>query len=252
MEGLDTLINALRERPVFKAENGQEQVLVPAGYSVETVSTPPEQNPIFEDGDSLIEYANRFDDGQRVLCASTKTGSVVIALDYHVSATDMVNRDHTAAWQMEKSEEFKAWESWEGTLHEQEDFIRFLEENSGDVVLPDAATLLDLARDFAAIKTVHFKSSKRLASGDREFEYRDETQTADRIKVPEKIILNIPIWEGEDPTEVVCLFRYRMREGALKLGYEFHRVKPVMRASFKLAVTRVAEATGLTPHYGKL
>ena len=252
MQDVQSIIDALRDAKPFVAADGTEQLLVPQGYTIKGVSNPPSLNPVFEDGDSLISYANAFDQGVRVLCASLVAGRVAIALDYPASGTELAERHHTATWRLEKSEAFSAWEQWEGALHEQEDFIRFLEENACDVVTPDAAKLLDLARDFAAIKTVTFKSSKRLSSGDREFEYRDETQTADRIQVPEKLALSIPIWEGEEPTTIECLFRYRMREGALKLGYEFHRMKPVMRASFKLAVHRVAEQTGLTPHFGEL
>lgn len=68
--------------------------------------------------------------------------------------------------------------------------------------------------------------------------------------VPEQIKLRIPLFYGEEPLDVVLLFRYRMKEGGLQLGYEFHRLKPVLDAAFRSAAVRVAEASGLPAHFG--
>lgn len=262
---IDRLINALRATNVpAELKDGREVILAPEGYTphIQPVAPSLPERVIarrsFVDGDSLAAYVRRYANSDSLLIADIKGPRVTVALDYHPATSNRAGDspgvgavDHIAQWTMERSEELTAWGSFEGKLHDQETFIRFLEENVLDVISPDPAKLLDLCRDFEAIKTVNFKSSKRLQNGDREFVYAETTGTADRISVPERIVLNIPLFYGEEPLEVVLLFRYRMKEGGLQLGYEFHRLKPVLDAAFRSAAVRVAETVGLPVHFGQ-
>jgi hypothetical protein len=269
MVDITQLLTAMgKPYPATKLQDGREFIVSPDGYGLTDVSVRAVPDRIiarrsFADGDSLAAYVRRFADSSSLLVADIgqpNMGSgpkIAVALDYHPSATNVASSpppvgavDHIAVWAMDHSEELKAWAKFEGKLHPQEDFIRFLEENAMDIVSPEPAKLLDLCRDFEAIKTVNFKSSKRLQNGDREFVYSETTGTADRIAVPEKIKLRIPLFYGEQAHDVDLLFRYRMKEGGLSLGYEFHRMKPVLDAAFRSAAVRVAESAGLPAHFG--
>lgn len=249
------LLDAIRANAApTRLRGGREVILVPDGYSVKEVDVSPVADRViakrgFHDGNSLAAYVNRFRTLNTILIADLNKRTVSVSIDYHGQEVGPV--DHTASWTMRHSQEFEQWSLFEGKLHEQAEFIRFMEENSLDVILPDPAKLLDLCRDFEAIKTVQFKASKRLDNGDREFTYAESTGTADRIAVPQKLTLSLPIFYGEAPIEVTALFRYRMKEGGLQLGYEFHRIKPVIDAAFRLAATRVADETGLPAHFGE-
>lgn len=262
---LSVLINALRavNTPV-KLKDGREVILVPDGYEphVQPVAPPIAERIIaarlFHDGNSLAAYVNRFRQPSTTMIADIAATAITVAIDYHDHNRDTAGGgpvvgavNHLARWELSKSQEFAAWSAFEGKLHAQEDFIRFLEENAMDVVLPDPAKLLDLCRDFEAIETVNFKASKRLDNGDREFVYSKSTGTAERISVPSKLTLSMPIFYGEQPIQIEALFRYRMREGGLQLGYEFHRIKPVVEAAFRSAAVRVADETGLPALFGK-
>ncbi len=253
------LIDALRiVPPVSKLKDGREVLLVPDGYKAEfmPVAPPLPERVIarraFHDGDSLAAYVNRFKGPESLLIADVDARTISVALDYHRDPVEPAAVAHVASWEMQCSQEYRQWESFEGKLHEQAEFIRFLEENVMDVHLPDPAKLLDLCRDFEAIKTVNFKASRRLDNGDREFTYAESTGTADRIAVPQKLVINIPIFHREESQELHALFRYRMREGGLQLGYEFHRLKHVFDAAFRVAAVRVAESCGLPAHFGKV
>lgn len=259
---ISTLINALRaQNTPVKLRDGREVVLVPEGYTTfEAPPAPPVPDRIiaarlFHDGDSLAAYVKRFREPSSLLIADLEATAVTVALDYHGTAGDglpMVGAvNHLARWALTRSQEFDAWSKFEGKLHEQEEFIRFIEENAMDVIAPEPAKLLDLCRDFEAIKTVNFKASKRLDNGDREFTYSESTGTADRIAVPQRLTLSMPIFYGEQPVEITALFRYRMREGGLQLGYEFHRIKPVVEAAFRSAAVRIAEECGMSALFGK-
>lgn len=229
------------------------------GYTVKEVTDYPqlplpervEQAPTFVDGDSLASYVQRNITSNSVMFASRAGQVCKVVIDYHGADNTPAGCEHVATWTLEESEEFQAWNRWEGQLHSQAEFIQFLEENVQDVVEPDGASLLELARDFSAIKNVNFKSSVRLDNGDRQFTYQDETAVSDQITVPTRLVLSLPIYEGEEQVTLECRFRYRMREGGLFLGYEFHRARPVLNAAFRAAITRVAENTGLVPLYGK-
>lgn len=248
------LLDAIRANAApTRLRDGREVILVPQGYNVKEVAVAPIADRViakrrFHDGNSLAAYVNRFKAPETILVADINQRAVSVALDYHGEAVGPV--DHTATWVMQHSQEFEQWSRFEGKLHEQAEFVRFLEENALDVVSPEPAKLLDLCRDFEAIKTVQFKASKRLDNGDREFTYAESTGTSDRIAVPQKLTLSMPIFYGEPAIEVTALFRYRMKEGGLQLGYEFHRIKPVIDAAFRLASARVAEEAGLPAHFG--
>lgn len=251
---ISKLIDAIRSNAApTRLRDGREVILVPDGYHVKEVAVGPVADRViakrqFHDGNSLAAYVNRFKTPDTILVADINSRCISVAIDYHGEAVGPV--DHVATWTMLPSQEYEAWSKFEGRLHEQADFIRFMEENSLDVILPDPAKLLDLCRDFEAIKTVNFKASKRLDNGDREFTYAESTGTSDKIAVPQKLTLSMPIFYGEEAIEVVALFRYRMNDGGLKLGYEFHRIQPVIDASFRVAAARVAEAAGLSVHFG--
>ena len=256
MEGLKYIADLVRMGGGIQQTGQQKFLIAPPGFTVKDITTPEVPERVittrhFHDGNSLAAYAKRFDAGTSLLLADVTSSTITIVLDYHgqESSWDIEGAvgacDHKAIWRMQHSQEFGAWCEFEGKLHPQDEFIRFLEENVMDVYQPDSARLLDLARDFEAIKTVNFKSSKRLQSGDREFVYAEQTGTTDRIAVPEKLLLKLPLYYGEEAQDVTALFRYRMNEGGLKLGYEFHRLKPVMDAAFRAAAVRVAEEAGL-------
>lgn len=243
---------------VHTLADGRQIALLPQNFKAEVVSktTPllpiPERivaNRAFHDGDSFARYIVRHKTADSLLLADVRNGKVVALLDYHGVATPAAV-DHKAGWQVPFSEEFKAWSGFVGKLHDQATFIRFVEENANDIAQPDPARMLEIARDFSVDKSVKFQSSKRLQNGDRALVYVEESNVKGTVAIPEKVTFRMPIYYGEEAIEFDAWFRYRINEGALSLGFEFHRIEPVKQAAFKAAVHRVAEAAGIDPFYG--
>lgn len=251
-----SIIEAARAQIEVKTlADGTQVAAVPQGFSIQTltkhlpVASRIVANKSFHDGDSLARYVQRYKDADSLLIASITASKVVTLLDYH-SAEAPAAVDHSATWQVRHSDEFTEWSKLNGRLTEQAEFIRFLEEHVSDIVSPDPASILELAKDFSAMKSVKFQSAKRLDNGDRNLQYVEETGTKSGIEIPQKLTLSMPIYYGEEPVQFQAWFRYRIADGGLTLGYEFHRIEPVKQAAFKAAVHRVAELAGLDPFYG--
>lgn len=262
---LDELILAgARARPIFDTSGGQQHALVPTGYALQRIDDPT-RTPDFaaaavevDDCASLVAYATRFRTRRSVLIADIDALAITAHLDWHPSNLEDVlphegGRDaHRVTLKLRPSEELTRWKSMEGKLHEQDEFARFLEENAADVLMPDAATMIELSRDFEATSGQVYKSSVRLDNGDRQLRFETETRAANDVVIPAEFQLLIPLYNGEEPQTLRALFRWRAHDGAVRLGFQWHRLAYVMQAQFNLIATRTAEETGLTVFHGRL
>lgn len=267
---VDSIINAARQQADVKTlANGSEVVVVPVGSTVQTLSKAPHAplptrliaTRVFHDGDSFARYVGRYKQTGSHLVADIDAGKVVAILDYpdevfagftsDAQPGAIPSREHVASWPVGYSEAFEAWNKINGKLQPQADFLRFLEENVSDVMQPEAARILELVKDFSAVKTDRFESSKRLQNGDAALVYITETNVKQGLEVPQKLKFSMPIYHGEEAHEFEAWFRYRIQSGQLLLGIEFHRIEPIKQAAFRAAVARTFDVAGLDPFYGE-
>ena len=117
---------------------------------------------------------------------------------------------------------------------------------------PDQATLIEISQDLEATSDHSFKAKTRLQNGDRTFTYSEETRIKGEITVPSKITLEIPLYHGEAPVQIVAAFRYKATPQGLLLGIQWHRVEYLRQATFREVATACAEDTGLPLHFGKI
>lgn len=217
----------------------------------------PAQRVIVDDRASLSAYANRFKDGRSLIIADYDALTIAAHLDWHPhnEHDDFLtsgSQRHTVTLKLRLSEEFQRWDKMAGKLHPQEDFARFLEENSSDVAFPEAATMVEISRDFEATAGQTYKSSIRLANGDRKLNFESDTRVQNGVTIPEKFTLQIPIYNGEQPDTLTALFRWRASGGgAVALGFEWHRVEYQRRAHFAQIAATAAEETGLPYFIGR-
>lgn len=156
---------------------------------------------------------------------------------------------HTPAW--------KAWAEADGNLMSQEDFAELIEARIIDIQAPSGADMLEIVQTFYATTGVTFKSSKILASGERQLIYQEETsatagQTSE-FEIPKEIILGIEPYVGSVPQLIKARFRYRIQHGRLLLGVVLERPEDVLTAAFTELVTGVtAELPEDVPvYYGR-
>lgn len=266
-ETLEAVLKAARiADPVIDRPNGLAFAFVPEGFRMQDVSDPYQLPPriqqrvTVDDADSLIEYAKRFLDDRSVIIADLDKLTIGVVLDWH--SQNQVPEDigvtlqpqpcqHIAALKLRNSEEFARWSAMEGALHSQMEFAEFLDENSSDIVDPDPAVMIEIARDLEATRGVAFKSGTRLQTGERSFRYETETHVKGDLVVPQRFCLSLPLFFGEAPTEIEASFRFRPNPDGLKLGYVWRRVEHVRQAKFQEIAFRVAEATGLPVFQGR-
>lgn len=260
---LDVALTAARlADPIVDGDHGQRFALLPKGFEVREVPTPDRLSPFIKQSltvdkaDSLATYANRFSTAASVLIADIDSLSVHACLDWHEHNKADVPlavgpRRHTATLRLRESEEFKRWNEIENQMIDQMTFAEFLDENAADIIEPEPSTMIEIARDLEATQGVNFKSSTRLQTGERSITYETETHTKGEMKVPTQFTLQIPLFVGEAPIDIVASFRFRPRADGLKLGFVWRRVEYRRQAEFEAIATRVAEATGLPVMFGR-
>lgn len=256
-----TLEAARLAEPVIDGPNGRRHAIVPQGYQLHDITDPRQLPPSIEqrvqvdDADSLIVYTNRFSDSRSIIVADLDSLQIHAELDWHTSNQTAARpvetpwlapqpAKHVATLKMRESEEFARWSKIEDTLLDQMAFAEFLDENSSDIVDPDPAVMIEIARDLEATQGVAFKAGNRLQTGERSFRYETETHVKGDLVVPQRFRLAIPLFFGEEPTEIEASFRFRPNPDGLKLGFVWRRVEYVRQAQFRAIAFRVAEATG--------
>ncbi len=262
---------ATRANPVITGPDDTQYALVPPGFQKveltdDTRLAPwPQARIIVDDQASMIKYVNRFSTPRSVLMADFNSLAITARLDWHADNTEQVMTrsqiitrsqtgpdEHSVTLKLLPSEEFTRWDKMQGKQHAQADFARFLEENAVDILHPDAASMIELSRDFEATQSNSYKSAVRLDNGDRALTFQSETNAQSRIVIPQKFTLSIPVYNGEAPDELTALFRWRPSSGTgVTLGFEWHRVEYQRRAHFAAIAHAVAEDTGLPVIMGR-
>lgn len=156
--------------------------------------------------------------------------------------------DHRAVLVFRETEQWKHWTSRNNTLGGQVDFAEHIENGIGDIASPPGADMLEMAQSFQAKTKVAFESGKDLTSGERQLVYREELEaTAGRkgdITIPREFTLGIAPYEGSAQYKVTARLRYRITDGALRIGYVLERPDLVLRAAFDDVLVQVQEQCG--------
>lgn len=264
LAALDAAIEAARlANPVVTGTDGRQHAFLPEGYALKELPDDTRLPPyatghvVVDDRASLVNYANRFQTKQSIIIADFDAGRIGASLDWHPDnqhdqkGKSGANRHHVTL-ALRFSEEFTRWNGFANKLHEQEVFARFLEENASDVGHPEAAAMIELSRDFEATVGQVYKSAVRLDNGDRRMVFETETKAQNSVVIPQRFTLSIPIYNGEEPDELTCLFRWRAAGGGqVQLGFDWHRVEHQRRAHFTQIAYAAAEETGLPVFMGR-
>ena len=253
---------AARFDETLKTLGGREYALVPDGFKMQDVTDSRWLQPypaaaiIVDEREALAAYVNRFAEPGTILVADVDAGVVAALIDYHLEPQEMGAatgpRLHTAELRLRPSEEFARWDGFEGELHPQAEFARFLEENACDILHPESATMIEIAHDLSAMEGVKFASKVDLRNGNRRFHYENETKVDGDIVIPARFTLNIPLYAGEAPIALEALFRYRVAGSGLVLGFEWRRVEYLKLSHFKQIAFAVAESTGRPVYLGRM
>lgn len=235
--------------------------MVPDGYHLE--DTRPELEPlkplsprrvigttVLHTPDALVGYVTEHNSSMQatVYADMPRLRLTAVLNDDHDGDPDW--RDHRAVVDLRPTPEWEAWTKADGRLMAQEDFSEFLEQHAHEVISPDAATMIEVARTFEAKRDVQFRRAISPQSGAVEVQY-DETidGRAGRgsITVPDEFTIVASPFYGAAPLEVRARFRYRLRDGHLGVGYSLLHVDRLMDDTFNDLVGRLLEDLEIVP-----
>ena len=143
-------------------------------------------------------------------------------------------RDHRVTLSLRATPLWAHWVGRSGELGSQLAFAEHVEDGLPAIVAPSAADMLEIAQTFHAARQVEFSSGHRIASGEVQLHWHEETQTSagrnQSLDVPERFTLMLEPWPGAGGGyEVQARLRYRIVQGKLQIGYRLDRVDEVMR-----------------------
>ena len=219
-----TIQTSVNDIPVFITPGGMEM------HSLEKLVDKRAERPkqleqriTLLSSDSFIDYYNKFSTLDSAIFVDQEEGNFVAILDYHANHETPAWCKHVARYTCPKTKEFNTWLRNNNNRMEQEDFALFIEENSRNIVEPNAAEMLEIASSLKAKKDVEFKSGIRLDNGETQFEYTETIGTnagiSGQLNIPEKIKINARAFQGGDNYELEARFRYRITPSGLQMWY---------------------------------
>lgn len=207
------------------------------------------------DAASFAEYYALFSDEHSRVFADELGSKFVAVLDYH-EAGELKARwgRHRIDLTLRHSEEWKRWSANNGKKLTQMEFSEFLEDNAPDILMPDAATMLDVARDLRARTEVDFGSAIRMNNGSVQFKFSEQVKGSfgsGNLDVPERFVVSIPVYLGSDRIRVEARLRYRINSGKLTFWYDLLRADLVQRDAFAATRSDIGTTINVTVINGR-
>lgn len=144
--------------------------------------------------------------------------------------------DHNIRLRLRASEEWSKWVQASGRLMDQAAFAEFIEDNAQNIVEPSSAEILEIAQSLQVKRGVAFESGQRLADGNVQFGYREETTatagTAGQLSIPATLTLALRPFEGGEAYKVTAHFRYRLQGSQLTLGFKLQEPAKIREDAF--------------------
>lgn len=252
---IQELIGAINRPMDVEIDSEHHVVIVPEGYNpidMRPFMPPPDEVRdvvALTTVEDFIAYMVAYALPDRTaVFADEETATFVGVVDYHGRGA-LVDKDgqsgrciQQARYTCPESAESKLWRASNAKTMSQTVFAQFIEENAPDIASPPGAEMLELATHFQVHKKVKFESELRLADGQRQLQYVEEIQATARpgkVTVPDRFILDIPLFIGGERFNVTARLRYRMEGGTLGIFYELHRFDEVRRNAIGKLIAQV-------------
>lgn len=208
------------------------------------------EHVIFTEVESWLAYVERFRTPETILFGNPETATVDAVFDYHADSATPGLCENRATWKMRTSDEWRAWSAIDGQLMRQDAFAEHLVGHRGEVLRPDAATMLELAQSFQATTEVAFKSRVSLETGAVTFLVDEKVEGTGMVgeravKAPQTLTLRMPVIAAGAPLELTARLRWRTVRDGLRLGIVIEQAAQIIRQAFTDAVTGIETATEL-------
>ncbi len=196
------------------------------------------------DSASFCNYYKLYTDDRSRIFADPDTKTFTAILDYHGVGSDRLAEflSHKATFQMTLDERWLVWSGLMETNLTQHNFAELIEDNNADIIEPDGATMLEVARDIKATIGMRFESKVSLQNGSINMRYTESVDAkvgAGNLAVPEFFKLKIPVFYGEPSVVIRARLRYRISGGDVTFHYKLDRPKELLRTAFNDAAEAI-------------
>ena len=201
----------------------------------------------------FIGYVNRFADANSVIFVNVLGGKIQAVLDYH-EATSVAEYgsnakqrlcSHKAIFNVEQTPEFKKIRDKSGESMSQSDFALFLEDVMPYINQPAAAELYEIVSTLSAKTSVDFKSGVRTDNGQVSITYNENVDASagreGKLNIPEQIVFGIQVHRGGSHYALPARFRYRIKDGNLRMWYDLDQLEKAIEKSMEDTVTYIRE-----------
>ncbi|MFH7764559.1 DUF2303 family protein [Acinetobacter sp. BSP-28] len=226
-------------------------VVVPEGGSAHTFSglldrpLQLKQAVRLHTAKDFIAYVNRFADPNSVIFVDVLAGKIQAVLDYHETGVNTETNanaiqrhcEHNAHFNVEKTPEFIKICEKSGVAMSQQDFALFLEDVMPYINQPAAAELYEIVSTLSAKTSVDFKSGIRTDNGQVSLTYNEKIDASagreGALSIPEQIVFGIQVHRGGSHYALPARFRYRIKDGVLRLWYDLDQLEKAIERSME-------------------
>lgn len=256
---------AMAKPTPINPDEGLHLVVVPKGYDHHIVNERDElamhqERPARTEGDvnvddvdSLLGYLARHGNDDTTVWADAERARFVAVINDHARLEAEAGAvpgwgDHRAHLALQTTPEWEFWMGKNGVLMSQDDFAEHIEDGQRELHEPDPIAMLDIAQSFQATSGASFKRATNVQNGQVSLTYTEDTDaragsTGD-VAIPRTFTLAVAPFVGGPAYALTARFKWRLRDGSLKLGYKLDRPDDVKRDAIKAQVERVREAHG--------
>jgi len=160
--------------------------------------------------------------------------SLVFLADAHANAIiNFGNRAEGLGWSqhnvrviLSHSSEWQRWMAADKKWFRQTEFAEFLEESAGDIVDPDAASLLEIITELEGFKNSTFKTAERLDNGQRVLTYIEDIGVTGskngQAAIPTSIRVSLRVYKhDQNVTNLTAGLKYRVNDGKVTFQFVF-------------------------------
>lgn len=265
----------LAAKPYQELVQDVPHIFLPSTDGAWEVKAKPEllPKPLRKSGSIKIHEVDSFIAVSKAQGSLTNT-NIYLDVDYaaqRIIATAVFNddsdgegagwKDHRAVFVPRIGEEWKRWNSHNGTRMSQADLAHFLEENVGDIAtpanskLPSGSDVLTFVMQLEETRTVKYGSAINLQNGMVQLEFIEDGDKATKGKLElfKEFAIGLRPFFGGYAYELRAFLRYRINRdsGQISFWYELQRPDRVLESASKELIEKIKESTGFTVIFGE-
>ncbi len=236
-------------------------------------------------GDTSALWADTDMKSPSLTCIADYHASGPIEVDDDFSDPTARHCAHRGVYNFPLSDEWKAWMRISGEMLDKNKMGDFIEERARDIMDPTPAILankegaknaewenrlirtaakiegrygqltelLAMSRSFQVYETSNLSVSTNRDTGEQEIQFLNEHKAKDGkpLKVPNLIIIAIPVFVNGAPYRMPVRFRYRKSGPDVKFSLSIYNPEKAFEAAFNEATQKAAEETDLPIFAGK-